>query len=154
MDFACNTDNHDNSRDKHDPYNEVPVSDIECTDQSFIGTTIPTKLDTIDHILSELAAPTERVRNVGLTINGAEYETLKGMTDLLKSSCNLSLTGVAGREQEERGGGYIGYVDGRPDHKVIGEFLQKFGFRTRLQRFHRGRFGFLVAAKGSQPYFM
>jgi FkbM family methyltransferase len=120
-------------------------------DSCFSGEEVETELVRIDDELERLGIPFGTVRHVNLTINGAEFAALQGMARLFEASEHLSLTVVAGREQEPRG---IGYLNGRPDHEVISEFLESRGFRTRLRRFRPGGFGYVVAAKGNQPFFM
>jgi len=120
-------------------------------DDCFPGEEFEVKLVTIDDTLERMGIPFDTVRHASLTVNGAEFDTLHGMARLFEASENLSLTVIAGREQEPYG---IGYINGRPDHVVISEFLEERGFQTRLRRFRPEGFGYVVAAKGSQPFFM
>jgi FkbM family methyltransferase len=91
---------------------------------------ISVEADTIDNILSGLQIPYEKVSHINLTINGAEYETLRGMTVLLQSSKDLSINVIAGRP------GKVGIINGIPDYQAIMDLLQQYGFRTEFKRFN------------------
>ena len=90
---------------------------------------ITVEADTLDNILSGLQIPYEQVSHINLTINGAEYETLRGMTTLLEQSKDLSINVIAGRP------GKVGIIHGMPDHEAIAGLLQQYGFRTKFKRF-------------------
>ena len=86
--------------------------------------------DTIDNILRGLQIPYEGVSHINLTINGAEYETLRGMTLLLQRSKDLSINVIAGRPGE------LGMVNGIPDYQAMMDLLQQYGFLTQFKRFN------------------
>jgi len=107
--------------------------------------------DTIDNILKEQKIPHKDVNFVNLTNNGAEFDTLKGMTRVLKESKDICVAVIAGAR-----GNTDALIDGRPDEEVIMDFLKKFGFRTRFRGFHeKGKgFGYVIGVKGNKPFLM
>ncbi len=128
------------------------------------------KMDTMDNILENLNILPKEISHIHITNNGAEYDTLKGMTNLLSNAEDLSITLVAGRHGEE------GLIDGKPDQKVIAQYLYDFGFRTKFKRknnffwmgfvkyhlikgllkgkwnFNKRTWGFVIAKKGSKDF--
>jgi FkbM family methyltransferase len=107
--------------------------------------------DTIDNILKELKIPCSKVGYVNITNNGAEFDTLKGMTRLLKESRNICISVIAGAR-----GNTDALIGGRPDEEVIMDFLKAYGFRARFRGFHKpgSGFGYVVAVKGNKPFLM
>ncbi|MCW8930325.1 MAG: FkbM family methyltransferase [Gammaproteobacteria bacterium] len=108
---------------------------------------ITVQVDTIDNILSELKIEPEKISHINMTINGCEYESLKGMTNILEKNKNLSLTVIAGRENEK---GDIGFINGKPDHIVISDYLLDFGFKNTFSRFSPNSYGYVTAVKGNK----
>ena len=106
-------------------------------------------VDKIDNILAEIGIAPERISFVNVTINGAEYETLKGMTGLLERSENISITVIAGRQ-----GGDLGEIDHKPDYVVISDYLADFGLTVKFKRFSRGGFGYVMGTKGNAKFFI
>jgi hypothetical protein len=84
-----------------------------------------------------------------LTINGAEYEALKGMQNLLERSKDISMVVVAGRK-----GTSLGEYEGKPDKIVIKDYLEKFGFKTRFVVLGDKSMGYVMARKGKAKFFM
>lgn len=114
---------------------------------------IKVRTESLDNILRDSHINPGRVRHVNLTINGAEYQALKGMTNLLKDSNDLSLTVIAGRRKGKKDD--MVYIDGERDKVVIARFLQKFGFRTKFRSlFHKGSYGYVIATKGNMKRYM
>lgn len=126
------------------------------TESQFLEGTkeIPVELDTLDNICEENNIDLSKVAYVNLTINGAEYDALRGMEKILEASPNMAITAVAGRENEGFGENDIGWVDGVPDHVAMKSFLEKFGFNATLKRFWENKYGYLVCTKGKQKAFM
>ena len=124
------------------------------SDEHFRSDTADVETDTIDDILHEYAISAEDVRYVNLTVNGAEFETLKGMRTLLEKCRSLIVTAIAGRQNEGHESGDIGFIDGRPDNEVIREFLSTRGFETGFWRFQHDRYGYVVASKGTNRSFL
>ena len=141
---------------------EMSWSRLDCIDgsdswmkpKSITDETKVVEMDTIDNILAEIGTEPKSVSYVNLTINGAEYETLKGMTNLLEKSQHLSITVIAGRQNEGYGEGDIGYIDGKPDYVVISDFLSSYGFKVRFKRFGTNLFGYVIGTKGNKKIFM
>jgi FkbM family methyltransferase len=111
---------------------------------------IDVEMDTIDNILEEINMPPEQISLIKLTVNGAEYESLRGMTNTLNKNPNLALVVACGRQNEGHGEGDIGYIDGQPDYLVISNFLSNYGFRVEFIRSRPNIFGFLFATKGNK----
>ena len=106
----------------HNRLDTISFSDSEL----FNDKKIEVELDTLDNIIEELGIQAKNISHVNITNNGAEYETLKGMTDILTQSKDLSITVIAGRAGE------IGIINGKPDNEVICEYLNNLGFRTKF----------------------
>ena len=111
---------------------------------------VAVEMDTVDAILAQIGLAPETVSYVSVTVNGAEYETLKGMTNLLDNGRVLCVTAIAGRQ----GDPHLGNIDGRADHAVISEYLSDHGFDVRFRRFRRGGFGYIVGTRGSKAPFL
>lgn len=77
------------------------------------------EVDTVDNILRDLGIA--HVDYVKITINGAEYEVLKGMEETLKGDLRLWVKGHA-------------LKDGQPLHKVIASFLKERGFSVQITK--------------------
>ncbi len=89
------------------------------------------ELTTLDNIVSDLKIKIEKIGHINLTINGAEYATLKGMHNILSQSKNIALTIIAGRYDAS------GTIDGRPDHELIIELLHQYGFKYKFRRINQ-----------------
>lgn len=124
---------------------DQPQDDTELT-------TVAT--ETLDNFLKEKNIDPKKVGYVNLTINGAEYDALQGMTNLLQESEDISITLACGRDYEGNGSNDIGFINGEPDHIVIKRFMMSYGFKVKLHRFTEKSFGYLVCTKGSQREFM
>ena len=111
-------------------WNRLEVIPGERNKDYFIHEKITVDADTLDNIIKELKLNPEQISHISLTINGAEYETLKGMTNILNQSKDISLYIVAGRAGE------IGMINGIPDYQVIMNFLKDYGFKTKFIRNH------------------
>ncbi len=101
-------------------------SKINISDNS-----IEVNTETLDQIVQELKIDVAKIAHINLTINGAEYDTLLGMAQLLESCKNLSLTIIAGRPEVN------GIINGKPDFEVISELLKQHGFTTKFKRIHQ-----------------
>jgi hypothetical protein len=148
---------------KRASWNILSSVDTDKSD-AFTDETIEVGLDTLDNIIEDLKIPIERIGHINITNNGAEYDTLLGMKNILTNSSNLALTVIAGRP------GKIGEVKGEKDYKAIGELLDQYGFVHKLkmksellwwglvhQRIMKGRpykgksdFGIIMAGKGNK----
>ena len=73
----------------------------------------------------------QKISHINLTINGAEYETLLGMNNILSEIKNLSLTIIAGRYDES------GAINGKQDFEMILPLLHSYGFSTKFKRIHQ-----------------
>lgn len=144
-------------------YNKLDVIPSEDS-PSYTNETIEVEMCTLDSIVEELNLDYARIRHICITNNGAEYETLLGMSTIFEKCPNLNLTIASGRPLK------IGELNGRRDHEVISEFLQERGFATKLIRLNRSfwngfvihifvkrkwvfseeRFGFIIAARGDR----
>jgi FkbM family methyltransferase len=89
------------------------------------------ELETLDQIISYLQIDINKIGHINLTINGAEYAALKGMHKILSDSKNLALTIIAGRYDDS------GTIDGRPDHELIIELLNQYGFKYKFRRINQ-----------------
>ena len=118
---------------------------------SFTDQSIQVEGGTLDEMLIDNEILPETVDYIDLTINGAEYDALKGMTGLLKDSRNLAISVIAFRMKE----GQIGFIDGQPDYQVIIKFLRSYGFDTYFEpyRLQWGLFGYIYAWKGDKQGF-
>ncbi|MGM5483431.1 MAG: FkbM family methyltransferase [Nanobdellota archaeon] len=108
--------------------------------------------DNLDNILKEHNINPQNISYVNLTINGAEYNSLKGMTNLLSKNKSMSITVVAGRIRNKKED--IGYINGEKDEIVISKFLKKYGFKTKFRRFAINKFGYVIGTKGKAKVFM
>lgn len=108
------------------------------------------QMDTIDNILAEAGIMPNEVRYVNLTINGAEYEALKGMTSVLTESHDLLVTVIAGRQGDKN----LETIAGQPDYVTISNFLGEYGLQTKFKRFRWESFGFVIGTKGNKKNFM
>lgn len=120
-------------------------------DEKFSGNEIKVQVDTIDNIIKKLDIDIQRISFVSLTINGQEYNGLIGMKNILKNSKNLSINVVAGREKANPD---IGLINGVPDIKVIRQFLENFGFKTKYFELKKGKMGYVMAKKGESKFFI
>ncbi|MFO7828544.1 MAG: FkbM family methyltransferase [Bacteroidales bacterium] len=118
---------------------------------NFTQEEISVDVDTIDNILKELKIDYRKISFVSLTINGQEYNALKGMKTLLKQNRNLSINLVAGRAKANP---EIGIIDGKLDNKVISEFLEYYGFQTKYFELAKGKMGYVMAKKGDNKFFI
>ena len=109
---------------------------------------IKVKVDTIDNIIKEHNINPQKICFVSLTINGQEYNGLKGMKNLLQVSNNISINVVAGRTN------ILGTIKGKTDTIIISEFLEKFGFQTKYIELKKGVMGYIMAKKGNSNFFM
>lgn len=89
------------------------------------------EMDTLDNIVLEKDIDIYKIGHINLTINGSEYEALKGMHEILSKTTDLNLTIIAGRYDES------GVIDGRPDYKVITKYLDQYGFKYKFKRIHQ-----------------
>jgi FkbM family methyltransferase len=105
------------------------ISEVNPTNAHlFTGATETVDRDTLDNIIKESEIDIQRIGHVNVTVNGAEYDALLGMRNLLSDSENLNLTVVAGRQSAN------GTINGRPDHEVITELLRTYGFSVKFRR--------------------
>ena len=143
-------------------WNQLAIVPKDST-VSFTGEQVIVEINTLDSILKDIAIDLSRIQHINLTINGSEYETLKGMKNLFKQLNDLSITVIAGRFDES------GTIDGQPDYELILDFLVKNGFKTRFKRinqlfwwgfvtklllnrqwiYNRPNFGVIMASKGN-----
>lgn len=131
----------------------VPGSDNWAEDATGSRGEIEVEIRTIDDILDELTIAPSRVRYVNLTINGAEFETLKGMRRLLERADDLVVTVATGRSLADADKDGVAWIDGRRDLDVIADYLQSFGMRTQFRGYRPGSTGLLAGMKGSVPNF-
>ncbi|MBU8892756.1 MAG: FkbM family methyltransferase [Bacteroidales bacterium] len=140
--------------------NNVPID----SSVSFIDKEIRVEMDSLDNIISDLNVDIQKISHINLTINGAEFEALKGMHNILSESKDINLTIIAGRYDES------GTINGRPDFEVIIDYLHKYGFKTKFRRMHqllwwgffvktllnrkwiygKNNYGIIMAAKGGK----
>lgn len=92
------------------------------------GKKIDVEFDTVDNIVKDLHLDITRVKHINITNNGAEYDTLIGMENILSKSNDLALTVVAGRS------GDIGLIKGASDFKKISDHLIQKGFQVKFFR--------------------
>ncbi|MDA3953855.1 MAG: FkbM family methyltransferase [Bacteroidales bacterium] len=105
----------------------IPIdSTVKFTDE-----TITVEMDSLDNIVKVLNIDINKIGHINFTINGAEFEALKGMHKILSEVKYINLTIVAGRYDES------GTIDNRPDFEVIIEHLHKYGFTTKFKRIHQ-----------------
>lgn len=140
--------------------NNIPIdSTVRFTDEKII-----VEMDSLDNIVNELNINIDKIGHINFTINGTEYEALKGMHKILSVAKDINLTIIAGRYDES------GTIDNRPDFKVIIEYLHKYGFTTKFRRMHqliwwgfvvktlfnrkwiygKNNYGVIMAAKGNK----
>ncbi len=100
-------------------------------EESYTGEVVDVEMDTIDNIIQELGISPKEISHVFISNNGAEFETLKGMTSLMRSNDNLSINLFAGRIGDE------GLIDGRPDQEVISEYLKEYGYKSKFIRLNQ-----------------
>ncbi len=126
---------------------------------------IEVELDTLDNIIAELKIDDySKIRHINITNNGAEFQTLLGMENILNKCENLNLTIASGRPNK------IGEIDGKRDYEVIMQFLEEKGFNCKLLRmnksfwwgvvinlflkqrwiFNKTRFGVVMASRGNR----
>lgn len=108
---------------------------------------------TLDEIFREHKLDPTKVAFINLTINGAEYDALLGMKNVLQKAKDICVSTVAGRENEGYKGKEaldIGYIEGRPDYEVMTEYMEQFGYKSNLVRYTENRYGMLVSLKGNQ----
>ena len=120
-------------------------------EMAFTGDKLNIEAESLDNILLNSNIAYDRVDFLDLTINGAEFEALKGSQQLLGKSKNMAVSVIVGRQAE----GKIGYIGEAPDHEVIASLLQSLGF-TCFKFSHTGDwglFGYLYAWKGDKPAF-
>ncbi len=108
-------------------WNQLEIVPKDST-VSFTDDQITVEINTLDRILKEENIDIQQIGHINLTINGAEYDTLLGMGNLLKNVKNLSLTITAGRHDES------GTINGKKDMELILPLLQNYGFITKFKR--------------------
>lgn len=94
----------------------------------FTDKEIEVELDTLDNIISENNIDIQDIDVINITINGAEFDSLKGMKNILEKAENLFIIVVAGRSEK------TGTINGKADYKVITDYLKSFGFVTSFKR--------------------
>ena len=119
-------------------------------------------LDTLDNIISNQEINIQEIDHINITNNGAEYNTLLGMENILSESKDLAITVIAGRHNN------LGFDEDTPDYEVIQNHLKRFGFTTKFYRgssliwwaffhslllkkkwiFNKKSFGVVMAVKG------
>ena len=136
----------------------------KTTGPAYTDKKIEVDLDTLDNIVEKLDLDYAKIRHISLTNNGAEYETLLGMKNILSKCKNINLTVASGRLDE------VGEINNRRDHEVIMELLTERGFSCKLLRinrsfwwgfinyllfkgrwmFNKDRFGIIMASRGDR----
>jgi FkbM family methyltransferase len=131
---------------------------------SFTDKEITVEINTLDNIVKEQNIPINAIGHINMTINGAEYDTLLGMDNILSQSQNLSLTVIAGRYDES------GTIKGKRDYELILPLLHAHGFSTKFKRinnlfwwgfivkllinrnwiYNQSNFGIIMAGKGNK----
>jgi len=121
------------------------------------------QIDKLDNIVSDLKVNITDIDHINITNNGAEYNTLLGMEQILSKSKNLGITVIAGRPDN------LGFDNDEPDYEIIQKLLRKYGFKTKFYRgnsliwwaffhsfllkrkwiFGKKNFGVVMAAKGN-----
>ncbi len=145
-------------------HNKIESLKMETT-HVHSGKKIEVELDTLDNIVKGLGLDYAKIRHISITNNGAEYDTLLGMSDILDKCVNLNLTIASGRP------GINGEMNGQRDFEVIMRFLREKGFKCKLKRinnslwwggvnfllikrkwvFSKKRFGVVMASRGDRP---
>lgn len=145
-------------------HNKIASLPMETT-HVHSGKKIEVELDTLDNIVRDLGLDYSKIRHISITNNGAEYDTLLGMTEIFEKCPNLNLTIASGRP------GPNGELNGQRDFTVIMKFLEAKGFRCKLMRinnslwwggvnfliikrkwvFSQKRFGVVMASRGNRP---
>lgn len=92
---------------------------------------IEVEFDTLDNLIAKAGVDFKKISFVNITNNGAEYETLIGMTNILKEADDLEISMIAGRP------GKMGLIEGRSDVEVKTEFLNECGYKTKFYRFNQ-----------------
>lgn len=87
--------------------------------------------DKLDNIVDELNIKIEKISHINITVNGAEYDTLIGMHNILSKSKNISITVIAGRYTS------TGTINGKPDYIVITDLLKSYGFKVVFKRINQ-----------------
>lgn len=125
---------------------------------------IEVNLDTLDNIVEELRLDYSKIRHINITNNGAEFETLLGMENILKKCNNINLTIASGRQNK------MGEINNKRDYEVIMAFLNERGFKCKMLRinqsfwwgvvnnllfkrrwiFNKTRFGIIMASRGDR----
>ncbi|PCJ22873.1 MAG: hypothetical protein COA97_12790 [Flavobacteriales bacterium] len=125
---------------------------------------ISVEINTLDNILEEHNVDIQQIGHINITINGAEYDTLLGMDEILREVTNLSLTIIAGRYDES------GVINGENDYDLILPLLHSYGFTTKFKRinelfwwgfivkclvnrkwiYNQKNYGVIMAAKGNK----
>jgi FkbM family methyltransferase len=109
---------------KRASWNKLDVIESEHS-PNFTQELIDVNLDTVDNIIRDLNVNINSISHVNITNNGAEYDTLVGMKEILSKAKNISLTVIAGRE------GKMGVIDGKRDVDIISDFLKRYGFKFK-----------------------
>ncbi|NQT78548.1 MAG: FkbM family methyltransferase [Bacteroidetes bacterium] len=125
---------------------------------------IEVELDTLDNIVRDLKLDYSKIAHISITNNGAEYETIKGMEEIINHCNNLNLTIASGRTTK------MGEKNGKRDYELILEFLSERGFKCKFFRinesfwwgvvnyliikrkwiFGKKRYGVIMASKGNR----
>ncbi|HHZ65626.1 MAG TPA: hypothetical protein EYN38_11430 [Flavobacteriales bacterium] len=109
------------------------ILDCVPTDADMIQTDrrVEVEFDTLDSLMAKASVDVVKISFVNITNNGAEYDTLIGMRNILKEAENLEISMIAGRP------GKMGLIDGRSDVEVKTEFLNTQGYKTKFYRFNQ-----------------
>jgi FkbM family methyltransferase len=115
---------------KKSSWNQLDTVPIDSTVE-FSNESITVEINTLDQILADESIDPNSIRHINLTINGAEYDTLLGMENLLKNATDLSLTIISGRHDES------GTIQGKQDYEMILPLLESYGFSTKFKRINQ-----------------
>lgn len=111
-------------------WNQLNIVPVDST-VTFSGKEIKVSIDTLDQIIADHDLDIQQIKHINLTINGAEYDTLLGMSDFFDRIKDLSLTIVAGRYDES------GTINGKKDYEMILPYLESKGFTAKFKRIHQ-----------------
>jgi FkbM family methyltransferase len=144
-------------------WNQLEIVPKDST-VAFTEKVITVEINTLDSILEGKNIDIQHIGHINLTINGAEYDTLLGMKNILSEVENLSLTIIAGRHDES------GTINGKKDYELILPLLHSYGFTSKFKRinelfwwgfivktlinrkwiYSQPNFGVIMAGKGSK----
>ncbi len=97
----------------------------------FTGESEIIETDLLDNIVNELDINIENIGHINITVNGAEYDTLLGMQNILSKSNNLNISVIAGRYTS------TGTINGKPDYVAITDLLTSYGFKVIFKRINQ-----------------